>query len=236
MRRIHIFLNLFLLSLVCSSYTYKITRLPQSGSLFVFNKPTTFGKTHFIIDYQPNKDKCTPWVGKKNNRLQEQKTPKICEVFFSPDDNINGELLSLIDQEKKHIRIAVFSFTDRTIAQALIRAKKRGVVVEVITDVHCAYDRYSKISQLYDNEILVFIYNQKQSKVAKSIMHHKFALFAHNKTKKGLIWTGSCNFTRAGSHTNQENAILLDDQKVIERFLRQFEHIKKQSYQYPLLR
>ena len=46
-------------------------------------------------------------------------------------------LVQLIEHEK-NILIAVFSFTDSVIANALVDAKKRGVQVEVVTDISCA--------------------------------------------------------------------------------------------------
>lgn len=232
---------LLTLCLASPSYTHKITTLPQHNRQLTFNRPATFGKTHFIVGYQQNQGESTSWTRtattKKDNRLHTLEGQKICNVFFSPDEDINEKLLSLIDQEQKHIRIAVFNFTDRNIAQALIRAQKRGVAVEVITDINCVYDRYNKIDQLYDNNISVQIYDAKQSKSGSGIMHHKFALFSNNRADKALVWTGSCNFTRSGYHANQENAILLDDTKIVDKFLYQFEHIKKQTHSYkPLFR
>ena len=227
-------LSLLSLSLVSPLYTYKITLLPEYHLQFAFNKSATFGKTHFIIGYQQDDQRdatsLTP-----SSIIKDNKSPglpgQICDVFFSPNDNINRELLSLIDQEQKQIRVAVFNFTDRNIAQALIRAQERGVAVEVITDINCIYDRYNKIDQLHDNNISVLIFDPKQKK-AGGIMHHKFALFSNNRTGNALVWTGSCNFTRSGSQVNQENGLLLNDEKIVNKFLQQFERIKKQSHCY----
>lgn len=234
-------LYLLTLCLVSSSYTYKITTLPQHNIQLTFNRPAMFGKTHFIVGYQQDQDRSTSWTHttttKKDNGLRALEGQEVCDVFFSPDDNIDMELLSLIDHEQKHIRIAIFNFTNRSIAQALIHAQKRGVAVEVITDINCVYDRYNKIDQLYDNNISVLIYNAKQSQAGSGIMHHKFALFSNNRADKALVWTGSCNFTRSGCHTNQENAVLLGDTKIVNKFLHQFERIKKQAHCYkPLFR
>ena len=233
-------LYLLTLCLVSSSYTYRITTLPQHNISLTFNK-SAFGKTHFIVGYQQDQDGSTSWAHtattKKDNRLRALEGQEMCDVFFSPDDDINIKLLSLIDQEQKHIRIAVFNFTDRNITQALIRAQKRGITVEVITDINCVYDRYNKIDQLYNNDISVLVYNAKQSKTGSGIMHHKFALFSNNTTGKALVWTGSCNFTRSGCHANQENVVLLGDTKIVNKFLYQFERIKKQTHRYkPLFR
>jgi len=229
-------LCLLTLCLASSSHTYKITTLPQHNTPLTFNRPTTFGKTHFIVGYQQGQDECTSWTptatAKKNNKSRALEGQEVCDVFFSPDDDINVKLLSLIDQEKNHIRIAIFNFTNRNIAQALIHAQKRGVVVEVITDINCVYDRYNKIDQLHDNNISILVYNAKQSKTGSGIMHHKFALFSKNAADKALVWTGSCNFTRSGYHANQENAVLLGNTKIVNKFLKQFEHMKKQAHSY----
>jgi len=227
-------LSLLSLGFVSSLSANKITVLPQCYRRLVFNKPINFGKTHFIIGYPQDEQRkvsslVSPAPIKKVDNSAVQSVSE--EVLFAPDDNIKAKLLSLIDQEQEHIRIAVFNFTDRNIAQALIRAQERGITVEVITDINCIYNRYNKIDQLYDNNISVLIFNSRQNKVG-GIMHHKFALFSNNRAGNPLLWTGSCNFTRSGCQVNQENALLLEDEKIINKFLQQFERIKKQTRNY----
>lgn len=200
-----------------------------------------FGKTHFIIGYTHTTDQQSV---KKNDENQSQESDgsakelikqngEIRQVFFSPDDKVRAVLLDLINNEQEAIEIAIFAFTDSKIAQALIDALKRKVRVEVIADPGCLKDPYSKISFLCDAGIAIYVYSsQNSNRRFSSIMHHKFALFKKNIEGRSILWTGSFNFTRAAHKANQENVLVLDDQKIIDRFGKQFQRVKTRSYRY----
>ena len=56
------------------------------------------------------------------------------EFFFVPGDDPEGRILDAIADAKYEILMQSFLFTNRNISKALIKAHKRGVVVEVIND------------------------------------------------------------------------------------------------------
>ena len=139
----------------------------------------------------------------------------------------------MINDEQKRIRAAVFLFTDLEIAQALVEAKKRGVAVEVITDTSCIRERHNKIGKLCDCGCVLYVYNPSYNKKdSGSLMHHKFMVFEKNKQNKSLVWTGSFNFTKAASQSNQENAIVIDDKESVQKFVKQFDLLKDRAYRY----
>ena len=123
-------------------------------------------------------------------------------------------------------------FTDKEIANALINAHKRGVRID-LADSAGLRDRQNKIGLLSDNNILVYVYNGQNGKSGNSsIMHHKFMLFSKNKENRSLLWTGSFNFTRIACECNQENVIILEDSRAIQKYSEQFEKLKERSYKY----
>ncbi len=223
--------------------TYTITNVPHSTTYLCLNTPPAFGKTHFIRGYHHSSSQM------QQAEKQQQQTrigayaqldfgrERLCDAFFSPDDDVRSILISLIEQEQVSICIAIYSFTDRMIAKALDQARQRGVAIDIVVDPSCLYDRYSKIDQLLKDNITILIYNPKSrknngAKRASGLMHNKFALFGKNNGEKSILWTGSFNFTRSGHLYNQENIIILDDQLVVKKYMQRFEHIKKQSYVY----
>lgn len=194
------------------------------------NVPPALGKTHFILGYSPDK-KPIPSPEKKITTPTE--STGNCTVFFSPDDDIRSQLLSFIEQEKEAIKIAVFMFTDKELAQALINSHKRGILIEVVTDPAGLRDKQNKIGLLSDNKIDVYVYNGQHNKSGNSsIMHHKFVLFSKNKNDKPLLWTGSLNFTRIACDCNQENVIIVEDNSALEKYTEQFKKLKQRSYKY----
>ena len=56
------------------------------------------------------------------------------DVAFTPGDRIDRLIVGEIDQSQHEVMMLAYSFTDRTIARALVRAHQRGVQVQVVAD------------------------------------------------------------------------------------------------------
>jgi phosphatidylserine/phosphatidylglycerophosphate/cardiolipin synthase-like enzyme len=152
---------------------------------------TNFGKTHFIVGLN------RPQHLQKNNDQE----PTVRRVFFSPDHDLQSRFIELIDQEQESIKIAVYFFTNTPIAQALMKAHKRGVNIEIITDQSCTASKCARIRQLAESGMPVFVYIANKDK--NSLMHNKFAIFGKNAYGKRMVWTGSFNFTKTATIYNQ---------------------------------
>lgn len=216
-----------LLFFVCSSmhvsYGAFAQSLDQQPVPVASMLPEGFGKTHFIVGQPALIADTTPSEVKPVHA-----STSAVRCFFSPDQNVKKKLLKLIQNEKKAIRAAVFILTEPDIARALSRAQKRGVKVELITDVSCLKERANKMSMLCDAGCSIFVYNPPEPQKGSSLMHHKFVLFETPR----VVWTGSYNFTKAASKSNQENVVSITDNKTYENFAQQFERVKRRSYRY----
>jgi len=156
---------------------------------------------------------------------------KVKKSFFSPRDNISRVLEGLIDAEQRSIKIAIFTFTDKTIADALIAAYKRGVKVEVVADGESSALEYSKIPQLKKAGIPVYLFKPRGDRQWRPLMHNKFIVFGETIFGKSLIWTGSFNITRSANERNRENVTILDDKELIADYAAEFEALKKECRQ-----
>lgn len=185
------------------------------------NAPRSFGKTHFIVGMQPQ----------ELVRVQsEQPNPSpTCHAYFSPDDNLESLLCSYIDQEQEAIDIAIFSFTNKRIARALIDAYNRGIKIRIITDPSSLQDRFNKCTLLQENHIPIFVYDLhykgKASNTLSNLMHNKFAIFKKNNGKIPCVWTGSFNFTKSASLSNQENILVIQEQPTVQKYIMQFDRL-----------
>jgi phosphatidylserine/phosphatidylglycerophosphate/cardiolipin synthase-like enzyme len=159
-------------------------------------------------------------------KLLVDDTNTIMKAFFSPDDRLATTLIDLINAEKKRIVVAIYTFTYKDIAQALVDAHHRGVQVEVVADHGYGNDRYSKIPLLANNKIPVWSYQTKSGDRDASLMHNKFCVFEDNILHKAIVWTGSYNFTVRATTRNQENVIVLDNRKIVDQYLEHFEILK----------
>src|SRR6478736_1737224 len=54
--------------------------------------------------------------------------------YFSPADNLERADLDQLNGAKKSIDIAMYAFTDRYIAEALMKLAQRGVIIRIYRD------------------------------------------------------------------------------------------------------
>ncbi len=91
-------------------------------------------------------------------------------MFFSPKGGAVEEIIKQTDNAESYIDIAMYSFTYEPIAEAIIRAKNRGVKIHSLMDKVQSQGKYSKYEFFLDNEIAVI-----QDRRA-GIMHNKIAV------------------------------------------------------------
>lgn len=120
------------------------------------------------------------------------------EAFFSAQEGIEWVIEREIDESVRSIDVAVYNFTSRPLAQALVDAHERGVEVRVIMDPSNAASQYSKATYLTDYGIEV------RTERGAGLMHHKFALIDDS-----VLITGSFNWTASAEAEHDENILLL---------------------------
>lgn len=154
-------------------------------------------------------------------------------------------LQNLIRSSKRSIHLAVYIFTSRALAEALIKVHKKGVKVCVVIDQSMKISSGSVVSSLLRNGIEVRIYPE-------GMMHNKLALFdvpfdeaSNGKLvaypslpnydaiialpKHGLTVTGSLNWTNEALNSNRENFIAVSNKKVCETAASEFYDVWKSS-------
>ncbi|MBE0614002.1 MAG: phospholipase D family protein [Burkholderiales bacterium] len=129
--------------------------------------------------------------------------PATVQLAFTPWDDAEGMIVDGIRQARQQILVQAYSFTSRTIANALIAAMRRGVDVRVMADREQTFGgESSRIPDLVQAGIPVVLEARYQS--------------AHNKvmvldvgTAGAAVITGSYNWTYAAQYKNAENVIIL---------------------------
>lgn len=145
-------------------------------------------------------------------------------ALFSPHDKPESRLIGLINRTKKSISAAVYHITSKLVADALIAAHKRGVAIELVTDISAIDSPAEKIDTLKNVgiDVLVFKPHNARSRY-RPLMHNKFALFDEQ-----WLWTGSFNWTRAAALSNHENVILTSNKTICQKYKNHFETLKKE--------
>jgi len=123
-------------------------------------------------------------------------------------------IIRLYDGAEKYIHLAIYSLTKDEIAEALIRAHKRGVEIKVLIDKAQAGLKDADDEKLEAEGIEV-----RRDKKA-GLMHNKFAII------DGIItYTGSYNHTEGATTKNDENYIIIKDIGIAHIYETQFQKL-----------
>lgn len=136
------------------------------------------------------------------------------EVHFSPKGGCEQMIVSSMDAATKTIDAAVYSFNNPALAQALLRAKKRGVKVRLLLDRTQASGRTN--TEILKQLLAAGIDTKVHSK--HKIEHNKFGIFDQKK-----VTTGSFNWTKPAQISNSENCVKIDDPKAVLTFHNHFQ-------------
>jgi len=117
-------------------------------------------------------------------------------------------LLHAIDNAASSLDIAIYNFDDKDIAEAVIRAKNRGVNIRIITDAEKSEkdSRAAILDELSLNQIEVKVDQTRK-------MHLKTAIIDHH-----LVVTGSYNYTEASANENLEQMITLSNEELADEW------------------
>ena len=125
-------------------------------------------------------------------------------VYFSPQDRvITSRIIQLVNNSKKYVYVPAFLITHEGLSQALINAKKRGVDVRLIIDATNSSSRRSSVSLLRNVGIPVKVENYAGKMHSKSII-----------IDDKYIITGSMNFSNSGEKKNDENTLIIEDNRL----------------------
>lgn len=144
------------------------------------------------------------------------------EVYFTsptiPFDDvysggIEGHLIQKTNAAQKSIDLAVYEFDLENVAQALIKADQRGVIVRIVYDNEYT-DTDSQMTELVNMGIEAV--PDKRS----AFMHNKFFVFDEQ-----CIWTGSFNISMNAAYRNNENALYFCSPEAATNYTTEFQEM-----------
>ena len=119
-------------------------------------------------------------------------------VYFSPKGGCTQAVVEEINAAQKVIWVQAYSFTSEPIAEALLRARDRGVQVTVILDEKAAGEHYSSARFCYNQHLDIYV------DAKHPIAHNKIMIL-----DAATVITGSFNFTNQAEQANAENLLIL---------------------------
>lgn len=144
-----------------------------------------------------------------------EQTCSVQAFFASPNvtEIIESELTSLIQSASSTIDVAMYSFTNNLLEQALVYASRQRVKVRVLLDD--AQDSPNTKQGQYLNLINASIDVVVENVQGK--MHHKFMIIDN-----AIVITGSYNWSDAAKKNNCENIVVIRCRTIAAVFTAEF--------------
>ncbi len=141
------------------------------------------------------------------------------EVYYSLYDDPEAVIINNIAKAEELISIAMYTFTDVEIAQAILEARDRGIDIKIFLDRSQVKAKYSRSRYFVQNGIEVRISSNSY------IMHNKFAVIDNE-----VVITGSYNWTASAGERNDENLLVINDNYIVERYQDYFNNLWDNKY------
>jgi phosphatidylserine/phosphatidylglycerophosphate/cardiolipin synthase-like enzyme len=136
--------------------------------------------------------------------------PAVTAQLSNPTGGIPDKIAAAFDGAQQTIDLAIYQFDLSSLADALLRAKQRGVQVRVVTDSDS--QEMDGIQSLIQAGVPVVPDNRQP------IMHDKFAVI-----DGAVVWTGSMNYTLSDAYRNDNNVIEIRSPELAQNYTHEFE-------------
>ncbi|MBI2390764.1 MAG: carbohydrate-binding protein [Deltaproteobacteria bacterium] len=179
----------------------------MSGS-FNWNETAAAGNDENMIAFRDPeivsrfKHQILELLGERPRSVELPRANAWAQLHFAPETAVDRVIASAIDAAKTSVDVAMFTFTMRSISDALVRAHKRGVRVRMVVeqkqqDLSDAEDRVAAAGAL--------VVRGQNRTGPHSAMHQKYAVLDETR-----VITGATNWTFSGTRNNEEDLLVLD--------------------------
>jgi len=136
------------------------------------------------------------------------------ELHFAPEERLDLVIAGVIAQATSTIDVAMFTFTEPAVRDALIEAAAQGVVVRVITErKQAARTDLDELLEAGGIEVL-----RAANRIgAFSAMHHKYAVIDGS-----AVITGATNWTKTGTRRSEEDLLIVRNAQFAAFYQRSF--------------
>lgn len=197
------------------------TNVTDTGFTYNHNDSVLIVSPHLALTYQA--EFLEMWDGQRFGKDKEDNSThrfrfadETVRSYFSPTDDPDETLLATVTQAEESIRFAIFSFTSRDLAAALLERHQAGVLVEGIWDWLMATSSYSQASRL----CLAGVSTKIENFGGK--MHHKMMVIDADGDDPRVV-LGSFNWTGSAADNNDENLIIIHSRPLAQAFLAEWQ-------------
>ena len=159
------------------------------------------------------------------------------ELYMGPKqlgapDDLRKVIVGFIDKAQSSLRIAVQELDSRAIANAIVRAKQRGVQVQLVVEADYLREAKPKKDPFTDGgeheanrrlqNAILRVAVVVHADFNPDIFHQKFIV----RDNQSLL-TGSANFTDTDASVNLNHVVIVHDAEVARSYGREFDEIRQ---------
>jgi len=146
------------------------------------------------------------------------------EVYFTspgtdvpPAERLDGRFVAFLDTARRTLDVAAYEFDLMNVAEALVRARDRGVAVRMVLDSDTLEEQRDEATRRAVQRLraanIPLVGDDRPA-----IMHHKFAVRDSEE-----VWTGSWNLTERDGQRYNNNAARMRAPALAARYSEEFE-------------
>ena len=144
---------------------------------------------------------------------------KRVEVFFSPSDGVNQQIVNHIATANNDLEVGTMLITRTLISNAIIERKNAGVTSKVVIS-----NRATSDATVVANLQAALGSNFKEYH-EQGLLHSKVMIVDQSGLASDpFVWTGSHNWSDAANVSNDENSIVIHDAAISNLYFQEFKY------------
>jgi len=172
------------------------------------------------------------WEGKLQTKKWDSPLPSTLwigesriEVLFSPQHFIDHRIARILLMARSSIHIGMFYLTNPTLLKVLSFQHERGVKIRLMLDDLTTGARISGRGSIKET-LGDYLSSRKipfRTDGTRKLFHHKFALIDGENGNNPMVITGSMNWTSGAVTKNDENVLIIHNQRIAREYLSIFQ-------------
>jgi len=146
------------------------------------------------------------------------------EVLFSPDDIVLDRLSSLLEGAQESIYFLAFSFGSHDLGNIIREKATQGVVVggvlesDQIRSVETFPNQVEELNLFREAGLDIRLDGKPE------VMNHKIIIIDGQ-----IVVMGSYDFTNRAENENDENVLIIHDEKIAQKFMEEFQRVQSRA-------
>jgi len=144
---------------------------------------------------------------------------KRVEVYFSPSDGVNQQIVNHINTANNDLEIGTMLITRKVMSDAIIARKNAGVTTKTIITNRSTSDATVVA------DLTAALGNNFKEYHEQGLLHSKVMIVDQSgQASDPFVWTGSHNWSDAANVSNDENSIVIHDAAIGNLFYQEFKY------------